>query len=114
MTTPMAILSLLSILAGCTSICALGIALRTSATSHSKRLNEHSRLISELSGVQEELTLQLRNLRARLNMQAHREKKAADANGQDPAASDTKDSDEKWLRETNLAIAQGRIRPFGR
>lgn len=107
MTIPMLILSFLTLAAVCASIFALIVVRRSSAQRQFSLLSEHSTQLEELS-------LQLRNLRARLNMQAYRARKRGESTEQ------TTESDSvgelapagsaaaEWKRKMNLQLALGR------
>lgn len=116
MTIPMLLQWSFTAAALCISTYALVVARRTSDRSLIRRLQELSTLHSELTETVEKLTLRLRNLGARMNMQAYREKKA---NGEIPSAQDGATTDpevekDRWTREMNLKIATGQVRLPGR
>lgn len=102
----------LSILALSIATCALLAARHSSARSLLKQLTALSERLSDLSEAHETMSLQFRNLRSRLNMQAMRSKKA---NSETPADQDTPRIDpeaekDRWTREMNLKIATGQVR----
>lgn len=117
-------LLLLSLGALSTSICALIVAARTSGRYLSKRLSALSMQAAQHADTLEALEATIRNLQVRLNMRAMRErKKELSENGDASESSLTHtgsqsakgdSADDKWARETNLAIAKGHIRPWGR
>ncbi|HMQ58907.1 MAG TPA: hypothetical protein PKE65_10200 [Rhizobiaceae bacterium] len=91
-----------------TSICALFVALRSSARSLSKRLSE----LSERQSTQEEsleaLSVALRNLRSRLNMANYRDRKR----GKSAEPTDEPQQDgREWVRKANMALALRRSVP---
>lgn len=101
MTIPMLITLSLTLAALCISIFALIVVRRSSAQSLSSQLSEHSILL-------EQLAHQLRNIRARLNMQAYRARKRGESpeseeNGVEvaPAAAGSTE----WKRKMNLQLA---------
>ncbi len=103
------------------SISALIVALRTSDRSLLKRLSAHSMQLEQHSDTLEQCSLAIRNLRSRANMAALRAGKKELAESPDSSrvtgngsASKQESADDQWARETNLAIAKGLIRPFGR
>jgi len=69
---------------------------RSLGTSLSKRLSEHSIAL-------EELTLQLRNLRARLNMKAYRDRK--NQNGESDSDPPPAQTGETWKDRMNRELA---------
>lgn len=108
-------LSFVCLLTAAISIGALVVALRSSGLFLSKRCGELSLALSQLAESHESLTLQLRNIRSRLNMQAMRDRKAvAEVSVDDSPAiradSTVEEANVRWARETNLALAQGRIK----
>lgn len=116
MTIPMLALWSLTALALALSIFALFAALRSSDRYLSKRLSEHSTQLQELAESHEALTVALRNLRSRLNMQASRARKA-----QEPGEASDADlplagprpalSSEEWKRRMNLQLATRGVPP---
>lgn len=117
---PTALTSLSSFLALSISICALFVAYRTSGRYLSKRLNELSTSYGELVEMNEKLSHQLRNIRSRLNMQAHRARKRGQLPDDDEEASDEELplagprprglSGDEWRRKMNLQLLAGRNR----
>lgn len=106
MTIPMLILSFLTLAAVCVSIFALAVVRRSSGQRQLSLLSEHSTQLEELS-------LQLRNLRARLNMQAYRARKRGEStestNNEDSAElAPVSKSAEDWKRRMNLQLALNR------
>lgn len=93
----------LTLVALFTSIFALSAVRRSSGPSLLKRLSEHSTQL-------EELTLQLRNLRSRLNMAAYRERRressqTSTTENDDGDLPDPKNSPEAWKRAMNRRLA---------
>lgn len=113
MTIPMLALWSLTVLALLLSIFALSVALRSSGRSLSRQLYVLSTQSQELAESHEALSVQLRNLRSRLNMQASRARKAqaADAepsDGELPLAGGSSLPPDEWKRRMNLQLATGR------
>jgi len=100
---------------------ALVVAFRSSAMSLSRRLSQHSTRLDELATQQEELALAMKTLRARVGMQNLRAQRKDAADGAQPgngSATDTatrsardESADDRWQRETNIALALGRAIP---
>lgn len=96
------------------SICALVVAYRSSARYLSRQLNELSRAYGELVEMNEKLSHQLRNIRSRLNMQAHRARKRGQLPDDDDDAADAELplagprpsglSGDEWRRKMNLQL----------
>lgn len=121
MTTPTLAMLSLTLVSLAASIFALVVALRTSDRSLSKRLSALSTSLADQVATLDDHAVQIRALRARINMGKLRaERKAAEESGADsgngtaPLSPQGESADDRWARETNLAIATGRIRPFGR
>jgi len=103
MTIPTLALWFLTLAALSASIFALFAVLRSSAHAQSKQLYEHSMQL-------EQLTLQLRNLRSRLNMAAYRERKASEAGStssitENDDAPDAQRDPDAWKRAMNRTLA---------
>jgi len=119
MTIPMLVMLSLTSVAVLLSISALVVALRSSDRSLSRRLSALSTSLGEQTQTLEAQQLLLRNLRARIGMTALRARRSAESetpgdgsgNGTLPRSPPGESADDKWARETNLALALGRIRP---
>lgn len=123
--TPMQVALSLSGAALFASICALCVALRTSARYQLKRLYALSTRLeaveSDMTSMQDELLKQLQRERARANMASLRARQKATEPGEPAASSNgsaaaerTEAEKDAWQRETNLRILRGEIKFPGR
>lgn len=107
MMIPTLILWSLTLAALSISIFALSVAYRSSARSLLKQHSALSMLQREQTEQLENLTLQLRNLRSRMNMQAYRARKrgkSEERDDEDDPGSE-RDSQLEWKRKMNLQLA---------
>lgn len=95
------------------SIIALVAGSRSSDRSLYKRVSGLSMQHSGLAESLELLTLQLRNLRSRLNMTSRRDKNNSETSSAEPKGN-SEELNEQWARDMNLKIARGEVKPWSR
>ena len=122
LTSTPTLLSLIG-LALCLSICALCVALRTSARSLLKRLSAHSTRLTEaeqeLDDHRSELMSALNRERARANMASLRAKAKATERAEPEASANgsaamTEAEKDAWQRDMNLKLLTGQVKLPGR
>lgn len=91
------------------SIFALAVAWSTSDRSLAKRLRELSIRCSDLEAQFENMTAELRKLRARANMQAFRGRKAGESSQTVDPEQDRESDGREWVRSMNERLMQAKL-----
>lgn len=109
MTIPMLLLWSLTLAALCASIFALSAVLRSSDRSLSRQLSALSTRLREQEATLEELSGQLRSMRAREHMRAYRARKRGESPEDEPQSELELGGGRAWVQAMNEKLARARL-----